>query len=76
MLVCTTAEFGYSIGDEAIFQESDVDGSASKIMSVWADATNVGIAVKVGGLTLVDRPTGITRVLTNASWRFVLRAWL
>lgn len=77
-LVCQTAEFNYSIGDEIIVPNGLAQESTNnRGIGVLIDATNVtirfGSAASV--LTIQNKTTGNTAIITNANWKLVVRAF-
>jgi hypothetical protein len=79
VLVCQTAEAGYSIEDEVVIYlgHQSTAGSDDKGFSLVPDATNLNIRFGNSGAVFVinrkDNGTGAT--LTNANWKLVIRAW-
>jgi hypothetical protein len=77
VIQCTTAQEGYSIGDEVPigFPAGVTTGNAG--IAVIPDATN--ISIRFGSAASVfyvpNRSTGVTANLTNANWRLVVRAY-
>ncbi|UVK37631.1 hypothetical protein LHFGNBLO_004696 [Mesorhizobium sp. AR10] len=79
VLQCTTAEIGYSIGDEVFISPSHHgEGGLSRGLSIVPDATNINIRYASANPTfiVIRKDTGVTAVATNANWRLVIRAWL
>lgn len=77
-LICKTAEFGYSIGDETIIGfHLDASGAANSGISVVIDSTNIDIRFGSNALTvtLVRKDTGATFHPTNANWKLIIKAW-
>jgi len=75
-LRCTTANGGYSIGDEFIFPDCGVGAGAGDESAMYGrDATNVFI-VQAVQLAVTDKGTFNRVVLTLTSWRWVVRAWV
>ncbi len=78
VLQCTTGEAGYSIGDEFV-QGSSVDGESgsNRGVSLVPDATNINVRFGSAAATFnaINKTTGASTQLTNASWRLVVRAW-
>jgi hypothetical protein len=74
VLQCTSAEGGYSIGDELTEPQSD---AANRGVSIVPDATNINIRFGSAASTFfaVRKSDGVSVSLVNASWRFVVRAW-
>lgn len=75
-LVCKVAEAGYSVGDVADVSGTQ-DAAASYGVTVSPDATNFNCRYGNAAATffLVHKTTGAVTNLTNANWRFVVRAW-
>lgn len=80
VLQCTTAQGGYSIGDEVyINPHSTLQAGSSRGISVVPDATNLNVKYgsdATGVFTIIRKDTGNLIDITNGSWRLVLRAWL
>ncbi|TIR24033.1 MAG: hypothetical protein E5X34_13340 [Mesorhizobium sp.] len=74
VLVCQTAELGYSVGDEAFIAVANMFGTP-KGLSCVPDATNLTVRYGSGGLELLNKTTGNSTAITNANWKFVIRAW-
>lgn len=74
--VCTTAEFGFAVGDE--IPVTTMMQSTSHRLTFWADAThlNVFIADSTGNRFMVACPDGADHRLTTANWRIKFRALL
>jgi len=75
-LVCTTADVGYSVGDE-IEVRPDLVGDA-RGFGIQVKVTNVNISAKIGdsGLALTNNfSTGTSAVLNISRWLVILRAW-
>ena len=68
----TTAELGYSIGDEIIISGGVNNGSIE--WTIEFDATNVTI-VASGTLGVLHKATQVGTLITAANWRYVVRAW-
>jgi hypothetical protein len=71
-LQCTTAELGYSIGNEILWFPNTNDNRG---LSLVADATNLVVRFGSGDLNIIRKDTGVANNITSASWRLVLRAW-
>lgn len=75
-LKCLTAELGYSIGDEVIWQLNH-SGLTSRGVMVSPDATNLN--VKFGNnanpFILLSKTTGTEGNVTNANWAAIFKAW-
>jgi hypothetical protein len=76
VLQCTTAEFGYSIGDEATEILPGYNSSNTGV-SIVPDATNISVRYGAGAQVFVvlRKDTGVVTNITPASWRLVIRAW-
>ncbi len=75
-LVCTTAEGGYSIGDETPVSNND-NGTAYRGVSIVPDATNINTrySLATNVFNLINKTSGNTFLATNANWKMVVRAW-
>ncbi|TIL43410.1 hypothetical protein [Mesorhizobium sp.] len=75
VLQCTTAEKGYSIGDEVAALTIPVN---SRGVSIVPDATNLNIRYGsfATAFELLNKTTGDNDAATNANWRLVVRAWV
>lgn len=69
---CTTAEFGYSIGDRLpIVCNTPVVNSGLATgygIDVVPDATNLNVRFGNGGIVLFRKDTGAAVIITNANW--------
>jgi hypothetical protein len=65
-----TTELNYSVGDEVICEGPIVSNS----MIVISDATNVVIQ-SIATIQLLNKSTGVAAAITNANWKYVVRAW-
>lgn len=79
VLHCTTAEWGWSIGDEVHLGACGYTAtwaSGDGLLS-WADATNVNVVQGSGGvIDIFRKDTGVTQNLTQANWKLIVKAWL
>jgi hypothetical protein len=77
VLQCTTAEGGYSIGDEVkINPNTNQQGSGNNGLSIFIpDATNIGVRYGSGVIPIFNKTTGNLFNVTPANWRLVVRAW-
>ena len=80
-LVCVTAEYNYAIGDELFVTHYQESSSAVDAygLSLTIDATNLNIRYGSGPTTVFvanNKTTGAGVNLTNANWRFYIRAEL
>jgi hypothetical protein len=76
-IVCKTAQFNYSIGDELVVNNGEnAIANASYGHSVVLDSTNLTVRYGVsGGYQIFNKSTGAAQTITAASWRLVVRAW-
>lgn len=79
ILVCATAEHGYSIGDEVPLNQTSANQSAGSAWYPWVttpcDATNYVVKVDPLGtpnIHIVNKTTAVVELLTPANWRFVI----
>jgi hypothetical protein len=80
MLVCTTAELGYSIGDELPIEAQPIGSSSSSIaqgVAVVPDDTNLNVRFgsQANVFQIIRKDTGSNASITIANWRFVVRCW-
>ena len=79
VLKCTTAEHGYSIGDEVAINPSSHDSTSgtNRGLSIVPDATNLNIRFgsNSAAINVLNKTTGAIVGITPASWALVLRAW-
>lgn len=78
LLQCTSADNGYSVGDELYIGVPSADGSVASGVSVVLDATNINIRYgSRAGQTFLgtNKSTGGNVALSNGSWAFVVRAF-
>jgi hypothetical protein len=74
VLVCTTAEKSYAIGDEVDLLSAE--GSSGQFPAVWADATNVGWAMVQTNPFINTKGSATNSAITAANWKIVVKAWL
>jgi hypothetical protein len=78
-LVCQTAEYGYSIGDEVIINPFLNRGLANdQGVVIVLDSTNLNIrygAYGSGVFSGLRKDTGASIAFTDANWKAVFRAW-
>lgn len=73
-LVCTTAEFGYSIGDVSPVAPGAVGKANHTGTAITRDATNIYIRYGSGQggsapvFSVVNKTSGLTQSITNSSW--------
>lgn len=72
--VCKTAEHGYSVGEEVLIQR---DAQAASTYGVEVGRTTTTLRCVVGGSGVAaSNASGTYTTLTNANWRFIVRAWV
>ncbi len=77
-LKCTTANLGYSVGDEYDLGCGVNNNAVNTGLSVVLDATNINIRFGSAGSVFCanNKGTGAgLSNLTNSSWALVVRAW-
>lgn len=78
-LICKTAEFGYSVGDQVLINPAGNDpaGNNDKGASIVPDATNINI--RYGSFAsvfgIIRKDTGAATNITAANWKLIIRAW-
>jgi len=77
-IICKTAELGYSIDDEAIINTAGDTSTVNRAMSVVPDSTNINIRYGSDAkpVYVVNKTTGGSGGVTNASWKLIVRAWV
>jgi hypothetical protein len=78
-LHCTTAEFGYSIGDMVPCAGfASYDGTASRGVQFY-DLTTTQMSLRFANgaatMALLNKTTGVYVATTNANWKLVVRAY-
>lgn len=73
VLRCSTAELGYSVGDEVFCNFLYVSGVS--VIQASVDATNVIINYTGSNTRVLNKITQVDSTITAASWKFVARAW-
>jgi len=77
VLVNTTAQLGFSIGDIVVAPTFGTDGGVSYGIAITVDATNINI--RYGSAANVfpinHKTTGGISNITNASWVYIVRVW-
>lgn len=73
----TTAEFGYSIGDEVFVNVGMHDFANSRGLSVVRDSTNLNVRFgsTASSLTVLHKTTGVGNAITNANWTIIFLAF-
>lgn len=77
VLINTTAEAGYTAGQELVFGTFYDDGTSVRGASIIPTSTSLTIRYSSAANVFVapNATTGARTALTNASWRAVFRAW-
>ena len=75
VIICKTAELGYSIGDEvmAISRFEHFYGWV-EIPAVYCDSTNMGFVINAA-IVVFRKDTQAHAAITLANWKLILRAW-
>ena len=77
-IICKVAEGGYSIGDEVLINPfSNQAGASDRGLSIYPDATNIGIRYSDNATVfgILNKASGDALTATNANWKFIIRAW-
>lgn len=78
-LTCTTAEYGYSVGDIIVVPAGVMDVSSARGWLAVVDATNISIKFGTTATSTIfvyhNKSTGAVQGLTNANWTFSISAW-
>jgi hypothetical protein len=74
-LVCTTADNGYSIGDELEWENGQDISSTEYNGCAGCNSTDVFLAMGPGDLLYIHKSSFAPVALTNASWALHLDAW-
>lgn len=74
VIKCTTAEFGYSIGDEVPITNGQDLYTAGNWRTI-ADSTNITIIGTGSAISISNKSTGASQIATAANWSYVVRAW-
>jgi len=75
---CLSATQNYSVGNriDILLTANDSATAVSNGLTVWRDATNLYlITASSSGLTILDKTTRATNVITVANWKLVLTPW-
>ena len=75
LLVCKTAEFGYSINDRVVIDPSYANPATDRGHSVVVDNINLNIRFSTNGYTLIHKTGGAAANITSANWKVIFRAW-
>jgi hypothetical protein len=77
-LVCTTAELGYSIGDEVFVGNGHSSTTADNYgIAYTPDVTNINIRYgsNANVFRLINKTTGAGIAITAANWTLLIRVW-
>lgn len=77
MLVCKTAQLGYSVDDEVFVNAHFQGDGTSRGVAIVPDATNLNIRYGSDGTTFVilNKTTGTSAGITNGNWKAKFVAW-
>lgn len=79
VLICKTAEFGYSIGDIIPMPPGQSTAALNNFGASIEISGSTNIVIRYGAAATsflgVNKTTGNTEVLTNANWRLIMRAF-
>lgn len=79
VLICKTAEFGYSIGDIIPMPPGQSTAALNNFGASIEISGSTNIVIRYGAAATsflgVNKTTGNTEVLTNANWRLIMRAY-
>lgn len=73
VLVCKTAEFGWSVGQEVNIS-TDFGNPSSYNYAIGRDETNIRAVCGTTGI-LSFSASGVASTLTSTNWRLIVRAW-
>lgn len=79
LLHCISADTGYSIGDEVVYQSAiTYNGTFYSGYSIFSDATNVNLRMSgaSNALTIAHKSSGAITSITNANWTIIIKAWV
>ena len=74
VMVCTTAEGGYSVGDTTTPTMNDASNSHG--LQVYANSTTVGAIEGTSGIYVLNKGTGGNFKITDANWKVIIFAIL
>jgi hypothetical protein len=77
LLVCQTAEYGYSIGNHVVVPVTEDNGTQCLGCSMVVDSTylNIKYSANTYCWIIVRKDNGGRGPLTNANWKAIFRAW-
>ena len=70
---CVTDDIGYIAGEE--LDIGTLSGVTTTGAAFFWDVTNVYIAVDTSAMHVIRKDTFVKATATNASWKWVIRAW-
>ena len=70
-LRCSTAEFGYAIGDDIVWPNSV---SSARAWTAYANASNLGLVID-NEIRVMNRSTTAAVILTPGSWGIIFKGW-
>lgn len=71
---CKTTDAGYAVGDEIVV--TTTNGDTGQQITAFSNATTLGIIRAATALAVANKSTGVQTIITNASWKYVFRAFL
>jgi hypothetical protein len=76
-LICTTAEYGFSIGDVLVAHVNNSSSGTTRFNAVYYDATNINIRYSndANVFCIANKTTGSAVQITAANWRLRVRAF-
>lgn len=74
-LQCTTADVGYSVGDETMLNPTSNEAGSNRGLSLVPDGTNINVRFGAGGFQMTRKDTGGFYNVNNSNWKFIVRAW-
>ena len=75
MLICKTAEGGYSIGHKTVWSHHQAYGIVDVGVAIISDSTNLDIRYGAGNPILLTLNSGAAFTITLANWKAIFRAW-
>lgn len=76
VLICTTADVGYSVGQRVQIGNgpNSISGVSGQGVGVRADSTNVNVRIGAAGIAIVHGTNGLGAQITLANWSLEIRA--
>tara|TARA_R110000782_G_C14819187_1_gene413765 strand:- start:24326 stop:25906 length:1581 start_codon:yes stop_codon:yes gene_type:complete len=74
---CTSAEFGYSVGDRLLVSLNATSTGGTRSNSILISDTNIDIYFgnSPNAFLITDKTTKSASLITNGSWRIYINAW-